>query len=591
MAELTRTHNIEEIIAAPIGTAATLMGWVARRRDLGQLIFITLRDRWGELQCTLDPEESPESHAVASECRGEFVVAFTGVTRARPEKEQREGPGGDREFIVQSAEILSRAETTPFVIEEEVKASEELRLKHRYIDLRRRTMVRNIAIRHQVVRIIRDYLSELGFLEIETPLLANTTPEGARDYVVPSRVHPGQFYALPQSPQLFKQVLMCSGMDRYFQIAKCLRDEDLRGNRQPEHTQLDLEMSFTTREELFTMGEGYMKRIWAECIGEELPVPFPRVPYNEAIERWGSDKPDARFGSEIREVTALWQGTEAAFVTAGLEEGGVVHGIFIPGLSLSRKELDNWTDVAKKLGANGLMTVETGGDEPKGSVAKFAPDIAAFAKLATEAEGTNAGTWCMVLGPKAKNLKVLGELRLRLGDAQGLIDRSKWAPMWVVDFPLYEINDETGGVTAAHHAFTNPLAADMHKLDSTDIDELLSIRADNYDMVLNGVEMASGSLRVFDPALQMRILRNMGLSDEQIEHRFGWFLEAYRYGAPPHRGYGQGIDRLVMSLLQVDNIREVIAFPKTASAQCPLTGAPATIEQEQWWELRLQPLK
>lgn len=591
MTELTRTHNLQQIIDAPIGTKATLMGWVARRRDFGQLIFITLRDRWGELQCTLDPEESPEALAIAGECRTEFVVAFTGMTRARPEKELREGPGGDREFIVQSAEILSRAETTPFVIEEEVKASEELRLKHRYIDLRRRTMINNITTRHHVVRIIREYLYENGFLEIETPLLANTTPEGARDYVVPSRVHPGQFYALPQSPQLFKQVLMCSGMDRYFQIAKCLRDEDLRGNRQPEHTQLDLEMSFTSREELFTMAEGFMKRIWQECIGFDLPTPFPRIPYNEAMERWGSDKPDARFGSEIRELTGLWGGTEAAFVTAGLEEGGVIHGIFIPGLSLSRKELDSWTETAKKFGANGLMTLEIGKEGPKGSVAKFVPDVQAFKRLAEETEQSIEGTWCMVLGPKAKNLKVLGELRLRLGEHAGLIDHSKFAPMWVVDFPLYELNLETGGVTAAHHAFTNPLAADMHKLDSEDIDELLSIRADNYDMVINGVEMSSGSLRVFDPELQIRILRNMGLTDEQIEHRFGWFLEAYRYGAPPHRGFGQGIDRLVMSLLGVDNIREVIAFPKTASAQCPLTGAPATIEQDQWWELRLQPLK
>jgi aspartyl-tRNA synthetase len=591
MTELTRTHNLQQIIEAPIGTEATLMGWVARRRDFGQLIFITLRDRWAELQCTLDPEESPAAHAIAGECRTEFVVAFTGVCRARPEKEQREGPGGDREFIVQSAEILSRAETTPFVIEEDVKASEELRLKHRYIDLRRRTMVRNITVRHDVIRIIRQYLYEQGFLEIETPLLANTTPEGARDYVVPSRVHPGHFYALPQSPQLFKQVLMCSGMDRYFQIAKCLRDEDLRGNRQPEHTQLDLEMSFTSREELFTMAEGYMRRIWHECIGHELPTPFPRVPYNEAMQRWGSDKPDARFGSEIQDVTALWHGTEASFVQAGLDEGSVIHGVFIPGLSLSRKELDAWTETAKKYGANGLMTVELGGEDIKGSVAKFVPDPAAFVTLATQCEGSAVGTWCMVLGPLAKNLKVLGELRLKLGEHAGLIDQAAFAPMWVVDFPLYELNLETGGVSAAHHAFTNPLAADMHKLDSEDIDELLSIRADNYDMVVNGVEMSSGSLRVFDPELQIRILRNMGLTDEQIEHRFGWFLEAYRYGAPPHRGFGQGIDRLVMSLLGVDNIREVIAFPKTASAQCPLTGAPATIDQDQWWELRLQPLK
>lgn len=433
---------------------------------------------------------------------------------------------------------------------------------------------------------------------------------------MPSRVHHGSFYALPQSPQLFKQILMCGGIDRYYQIAKCLRDEDLRGNRQPEHTQLDLEMSFASRDELFAISEGAMSSVWRACLDVALPTPFPRLNYDEAIRRFGSDKPDLRFGSEICDLTEHFADTTAEFVRTGLAEGQCVHGVFIPGASLSRKQLDEWTAAAKSAGANGLMTLELG-EETKGTMAKFIPDggaalrgrvsvgepgSAVFQTALKNADfksalpgglaGTEScptGTWFMVLGEERRNLSALGQLRLKLGQAFGLIDTARWEWLWVVDFPLYERDAQTGEVAPAHHAFTSPLAEDLPKLQSDDEDVLLSIRADNYDLVLNGVEMSSGSLRIFDPAVQMQVLRKVGLSDEQIEERFGWFLGAYRYGAPPHRGYGQGLDRLLMSLLGVDNIREVIAFPKTATASCPLTGAPAAIDEAQWRELGLKP--
>ena len=620
MAELRRTHTIAEIIAAPIGATAadgspaTLMGWVHFRRDFGKLIFITLRDRWGELQCVFDPDISAEALAVGEGLRGEYVVAFSGATRPRPPKELRDYPGGDREFVVQAAQLISAAEPVPFVVEEDVKASEEMRLKYRYLDLRRRTMVRALTTRHQAVTAIRETLNARGFLEIETPLLARSTPEGARDYVVPSRVHHGSFYALPQSPQLFKQILMCGGIDRYYQIARCLRDEDLRGNRQPEHTQLDLEMSFCSRDELFSTIESCLAAVWRECQAQELAVPFPRVNYDEVMRRFGSDKPDLRFGCEIVELTPLFSGVAADFIQAGLAEGQRVHGVFIPGASLSRKQLDEWTAEAKKHGAAGLMTLELGGEEIKGSIAKFVNDVSGFAEARNSSMDGGAGlrarqdenkeggqgrpphqvlggSWFMVMGAERRNCTVLGQLRLKLGQAYKLADTSRWEFLWVVDFPLYERDEATGEVAPAHHAFTSPLTPDIPKLDSDDPEVLLTMRADNYDLVLNGVEMCSGSLRIFDPALQTRVLRKVGLSAEQIEERFGWFLNAYRYGAPPHRGVGFGIDRLVMSILGVENIREVIAFPKTATAQCPLTGAPAEIDPAQWAELGLKPAK
>jgi aspartyl-tRNA synthetase len=585
--ELRRTHNTAEITRAAIGTPATLMGWVQRRRDLGQLIFITLRDRWGELQCVFDPETNPAAHAVAQDFRSEYVVAFTGATRPRPEKEVREYAGGDREFMVESAVVLNAAEPPPFVVEDDVKASEELRLKHRYIDLRRPYMVNALTVRHKAIAAIRHYLDAQGFLEIETPLLARSTPEGARDYVVPSRVHPGEFFALPQSPQLFKQILMVSGIDRYFQIAKCLRDEDLRGNRQPEHTQLDLEMSFATRDELFAIAEGAMAAVWRECLGRELATPFPRLSYVEAMDRFGSDKPDLRFGLELAEVTELADGIEANFVKSGLEAGQRVHGLFVPGASLSRKQLDEWTEAAKTLGAPGLMTLELSGEGPKGSVGKFVADQFAFAQLAEQQSGSSKGTWLMVMGDLRANQHILGQLRVRLGREYGLIDDSQFAWLWIVDFPLYERGDD-GSVQSGHNPFSTPLAEDFHKLESTEPEVLLTIRADNYDLVLNGVEMSSGSLRINKPDVQRDVFRKMGMSDAVINEQFGWFIDAYKYGAPPHRGFGQGIDRLVMSLLGTDNIRDVIAFPKTASAQDLLTGAPAAIEDKQLRELKLR---
>jgi aspartyl-tRNA synthetase len=592
MSELKRTHTIDEIIAEEIGTEATLMGWVAGRRDLGGLVFITLRDRWGELQCSFDPTESHVAITAAEKLRREFVVAFTGYTRRRPEKDRRDYPGGDRELVVREVKVIARAETPPLVVEEEIKASEEMRLRYRYLDLRRRAMVRNLTIRHRAVTAIREHLNGKGFLEVETPLLARSTPEGARDYVVPSRVHPGRFYALPQSPQLFKQILMCSGVDRYYQIARCLRDEDLRGNRQPEHTQLDVEMSFATRDELFELIEGTMAAVWKECLDVRLQLPFRRIPFDEAMARYGTDKPDLRFGCAIRDLTELWHGTDANFINAGLSEGHRIHGVFVSGAKLSRKHLDNWTATAKELGAAGLMTVELGAKKPTGSVARFVPTMEPFVEVAKpdlRRSDEGQGTWFMILGPERQNLQTLGRLRVKLGRRFDLVKKDLWAWAWIVDFPLYEEDEETGRVTPAHHAFTHPLAEHLDLLLSDDPQELLSIRADNYDLVLNGEELASGSLRIFDPDLQRKVLRKIGLSDAEIEDRFGWFLEAYRYGAPPHRGIAPGIDRIVMALTGNDSIREVIAFPKTATASCPLTGAPSEIDEAQWRELGIRP--
>jgi aspartyl-tRNA synthetase len=549
------------------------------------------------LQCTVDPDIADAgAHGTASGFRLEYCVALEGYTRERPEKERRDYPGGDREFVVTGAHLLNASEPTPFVVEDDVKASEELRLKHRYLDLRRPSAIRAFEVRHKAIAAIRRTLNERGFLEVETPILAKATPEGARDYLVPSRVHPCKFYALPQSPQLYKQVLMCSGVDRYYQIAKCLRDEDLRGNRQPEHTQLDLEMSFATRDELFSVNEACMQAVWRDCLGVELPVPFPRLNYDEAFRRFGSDKPDLRFGSEITELTEHFAGATADFIQQGLAAGQLVHGVFIPGAGLSRKQLDEWTAAAKKAGAGGLMTLELG-EETRGTVAKFLDDGGRASLRAIPENGGHGGppsaqtigAWFMVMGSARDNCRVLGQLRLQLGQAFGLIDRALFKPLWVVDFPLYESDETTGDITPAHHAFTMPVAEHQPLLESDDPEVLLTIRSDNYDLVINGVEMASGSLRINRPDLQVKVLRRAGLSDAQIEERFGWFLNAYRYGAPPHRGFGQGIDRLVMTLIGSDNIRDVIAFPKTATAQCPLTDAPSGIDREQWYELQLRP--
>ena len=606
MPELRRTHTIAEIIAEPIGAKATLMGWVGGRRDLGALIFLVLRDRWGTLQCTVDPELSDAAraaHTVASGFRLEYCIALEGYTRARPEKERREYAGGDREFVVTDAHLLNASEPTPFVVEDDVKASEELRLKHRYLDLRRASAIHAFEIRHKAIAAIRRTLNAKGFLEIETPLLAKATPEGARDYLVPSRVHPGKFYALPQSPQLYKQVLMCSGVDRYFQIAKCLRDEDLRGNRQPEHTQLDLEMSFATRDELFDVNEACMQAVWRDCLDVELPVPFQRMNYDEAFRRFGSDKPDLRFASEIVELTAHFHQATADFIQAGLTDHQSVHGLFIPLASLSRKQLDEWTAAARKAGASGLMTLELATEEPRGSISKFLADTAPFEAAVARSMALHLGeeptpgalaaaqhgTWFMVMGGARDNCRALGALRIQLAAAYNLVDKSAYAPLWVVDFPLYERDETTGEITPAHHAFTMPVAEHQPLLESDDPEVLLTIRSDNYDLVINGVEMASGSLRINKPDLQIKVLRRAGLSDAQIEERFGWFLNAYRYGAPPHRGFGQGIDRLIMTLIGSDNIRDVIAFPKTATAQCLLTDAPSSIDREQWYELQLRP--
>jgi len=517
-----RTHNIGQAQALPEGTLVTLMGWVERQRDLGSLIFFRLRDRWGSIQVRVDQAGQPEAHAAAQKLRAEYVVAVAGTVVLRPAAERKHEPGGDREVIPQAISILAEAKTPPFYITEETPADDVQRMQYRYLDLRRPPMVRIMEIRHRAFFELRRYLDSLGFWEVETPMLTKSTPEGARDYLVPSRIHAGKFYALPQSPQLLKQLLMVAGVDRYFQLARCFRDEDPRADRQPEFTQLDLEMSFATREELFAVGEGSMAHIFRQAVGAEVKTPFPVLTYAQAQERFGSDKPDLRFGCEIRDYTPAFTGTEFRVFADAIAGGGVVRGLFLPGLRPSRKEEDELNSFVRSLGGGGVAVLSISGDESSGGLKKYVDRerLAALRELAQE-EGD--GAFLLMAGPLAKILPILGQLRVHAAAKFSLPRKPGFHFCWVVDFPLYEQNAETGQIEPKHHPFTSPLEEDLPLLDT----EPLQVRADSYDMVLNGEEMGSGSLRVFDPALQRRILGKLGLSDEQITARFGFLMRAY----------------------------------------------------------------
>ncbi len=581
---MLKTHTCGELRAEHAGQTVTLAGWVNRRRDQGGLIFIDIRDRWGVTQVVAD-QKSP-AHEVMEDLRNEYVIQVTGKVRPRPAgSENPKLATGAIELEAADVVLLNAAKVPPFNINEESSVDELVRLKYRYLDLRRERMRTNLILRHNVTQFMRNYLSEKGFLEIETPILFKTTPEGARDYLVPSRVYPGQFYALPQSPQQLKQLLMVAGIERYFQIARCFRDEDQRGDRQPEFTQLDLEMSFVNRDDVLAVVEGLFTAMVPAVAPHKrlLSSPWPKLSHTEALNRFGSDKPDLRFGLELQDVGDIFASNEFQVFQSTLKNNGVIKCIVVPGCAeYSRKEVDELTTIAKDQGAKGLATLAFGADTVKGTIHKFVKpeEVEAF-KART---GAKAGDLVLfVADSRAVANKALGALRLLFRDRLNLADKNVMAFAWVVDFPMFEWNEEDKKWDAAHHPFTMPKLEDLPKFDT----DPSSIFSDAYDMVCNGYEMASGSIRIHRRDIQHRVFELLGLKEEEIERKFGHILEAFEYGAPPHGGMAPGIDRFVMLLADEPNIREVIAFPKSQQAADLMAGAPSAADAKQLKELHI----
>ena len=583
LGNLKRSHYCGDLRAADAGGDVVLLGWVHRRRDLGQLIFIDLRDRAGIAQIVFNKELQPAAHARAGELRAEYVVAVEGRVILR-EKPNPELATGEVEVVATKLHLLNTAKTPPFVIEDEVTASEETRLRYRYLDLRRPRPHRNIALRHRVILEIRKALDELGFYEIETPMLTRSTPEGARDYLVPSRVHHGQFYALPQSPQIFKQILMIAGMDRYFQIVRCFRDEDFRADRQAEFTQLDLEMSFPRQDDVFGVIERVIERACAAA-GIEVKSPFRRLDYREAVRRYGSDKPDLRFGMELCDVTSLFGSARQA-----LHVEGPVHALAVPGAAaFSRKQLDELAERAKSLGARGLYTAKVAAEGISSPLEKILGTEGV--KKLVQAAGAKAGDVVLAVAAKEQikgadaTALIAGQLRLHLAEQLNLIPKDRWEFLWLTGFPLFEWSETEKRWVPAQHPFTGIVEEDLDKLEDTTDAARSSIRSKGYDLVLNGVELGSGSIRIHRQDVQARVFRALGLTDEQARQRFGFFLDALAYGTPPHGGIALGLDRVVALLAGEKSIREVIAFPKTTAAQDLMADAPSVVDRAQLDEL------
>lgn len=583
MGTLRRTNYCGELRKEQEGKEVTVCGWVQRQRNLGALIFVDLRDRTGIIQLAFDAAAGRGIFETASGLRSEFVVAAKGTVRERSAKNP-ELPTGDIEIAVTELRVLSRAKTPPFEIVENSQTKEELRLQYRYLDLRRPDLQRNIMMRHRIVKAARDYYDSCGFIEIETPIMMKSTPEGARDYLVPSRVHPGKFYALPQSPQLYKQLLMVAGFDRYIQFARCFRDEDLRADRQPEFTQIDLEMSFVDMEDVMEVNEGFVRYLMKRVLDVEIPAPLPRLTYAEAMNRYGSDKPDTRFGMELCDVSDLVETCGFGVFSGAVKNGGSVRAIVAKGAAstLSRKEIDKLTDFVKGYGAKGLAFIRITEEATSSSFAKFFSEEEMKALLARL--GAETGDVALFVADKNSTvLAALGGLRCELARRLGLIPEGRFNFLWITEFPFFEWDEEAGEYVAMHHPFTSPMDEDIPLLDT----DKAKVRAKAYDLVLNGMEMASGSIRITDPELQGRMFAALGLGKEEAEEKFGFLTGAFQYGAPPHGGMGLGLDRLVLQLLGGESLRDVIAFPKLKDASEPMTGCPSEVDAQQLKELSI----
>ncbi len=576
---MMRTHNNGELRIENVGQKVTLIGWVSKRRNLGSLVFIVLRDRYGYTQVLFDENMSEQVKNV----RSEYILQVTGTVVERQDKNPKM-PTGDIEVVAEQVKIVNSAELPPFIIADETDALEDTRLKYRYLDLRRPVLQQKLFTRAKIVKAMHEYLDANDFIEVETPVLAKSTPEGARDYLVPSRVHPGSFYALPQSPQQFKQLLMVAGFEKYYQIARCFRDEDLRADRQLDFTQLDIETSFLSQDEILTLTEGLLKKIMKDVKGVEIETPFRRFVYNDALNRFGSDKPDTRFGLELQDITEVFRNSEFKAFAEGLQPKGCIKALTVDGADgYSRKEQDKLIELAKKNGAKGLVVLKYIGGEFEGSAAKYFSEeekknlAAALSLHDNELVMIASGDW-------SNTCFALGALRSHFGKTLGLIQPDTYDFLWIVDFPLFTWSEEEQRYKSEHHPFTRPMDEDLQYLES----DPERVRSYAYDIVLNGYELGGGSLRIFDCDMQDKIFQLLGLSEEQIRHRFGFFIDALKYGTPPHGGIALGLDRVAMILTGSESLRDVIAFPKNANAKCPMSDAPTEVDQKQLDELHIK---